>query len=271
MTEYQTLSAVVEGRVGYLTLTSPSSRNAISLQTLHDLQAAANGYNCESGPDVVILGGEGPAFSAGADISNFEAFLPVDESGAADFLGGADHAFRLATAGQRTVEAIESMLPFTISAIQGYAIGAGALLALSADMRVMAEDAYFSIPETEIGTPLVWGGVQRLVTQVGPARAKDLILTCRAVPADEALAVGLVNRVVPADELRNAVDDLAEALLARPPRVVRTTKQHINALTAAARAADPSFADAHIATAVWLDRDSRALAEKHARRFRNQK
>ena len=106
-------------------------------------------------------------------------------------------------------------------------MGGGFVLALCCDLRVAGDDAWFSLPEVELGIPLAWGGVPHLVREIGPARATELVLTSRRVPAAEALGMGLLNRVAPAGEHQRAAEELAEVLLRRRAEVVATTKRQV--------------------------------------------
>ena len=123
--------------------------------------------------------------------------------------------------------AIGAMRAVTIAAVQGPCVGGGFVLALSCDLRVVADDAWFSLPEAELGIPLAWSGVPRLVREVGAARTIELVLTCRRVAASEANTLGLLNQVVPRPELESTVAELAATLLARRPSVVTTTKAQL--------------------------------------------
>jgi enoyl-CoA hydratase/carnithine racemase len=110
-------------------------------------------------------------------------------------------------------------------------VGGGVVLAAACDLRVAAEDVRFSIPEVDLGIPLAWGGIPRLVREIGPALTKELVMTCRPFGADEAKAAGFLNRVVAEDRLDDEVDELAEAVASRPRFAVLATKAHTNAVT----------------------------------------
>ena len=125
-------------------------------------------------------------------------------------------------------EAMERMSALSIAAIKGPCVGGGVVLAGVCDLRVAADDTVFSIPEVDLGIPLAWGGIPRLVREIGPAFTRELVLTCRPFGPDEAKALGFVNRVVPRAELESAVDELAEQLARKAPGVVRATKRQVN-------------------------------------------
>ena len=219
-----TLRASVDGRVGRLELAQPDRLNPLGTTALRELAEAAAWFDAGDA-SVVEVRGEGRAFSAGFDLRELERPEP-DPDGRST-----------AEVGAVMAEAVAAMRAVTVARIQGPCVGGGLVLALCCDLRVMAADAWCSLPETELGIPLAWSGVPRLVRQLGPSRALDLVLTARRVPADEALAFGVADRVVPADGLDDAVAELVGVLAARDPEVVATTKAQV---TAAADALVPT-------------------------------
>ena len=124
--------------------------------------------------------GNGRAFTAGADLAAFTDGGGVDRAGT--------------DAGRVMAEAITAMQAVTVAAIHGHCVGGGVVLAATCDLRVAAEDVRFVIPEVDLGIPLAWGGIPRLVREVGPAATRDLVMTCRPFGAAEAQALGFVNR-----------------------------------------------------------------------------
>ncbi len=182
---------------------------------LEEVAAAARWFD-GTDASVVVVAGEGRAFSAGFDRRE---------------LGGAPVAGSKPTPelGAELASAVRSMRALTVAAVQGPCVGGGLVLALACDLRVLADDAWCSLPEAELGIPLAWSGVPLLVRTIGPSRAVDLILTCRRVGADEALRLGLADRVVALERLADEVDALVATLAARDPEVVRTTKAQVAA------------------------------------------
>jgi enoyl-CoA hydratase/carnithine racemase len=128
-------------------------------------------------------------------------------------------------------DALERMRALSIAAIQGWCVGGGLVLAAACDLRIAAADARFSIPEVDLGIPLAWGGIPRLVREIGPALTKELVLTCRPFDAAEAKAAGFLNRVVTADALDASALELARALAAKATHALFSTKRHVNAVT----------------------------------------
>jgi len=170
--------------------------NALSTALLAELAAAAKALVADPPGAVVVTGGD-RIFAAGADIAEF---------------GGPVEAARIAGHFREAFDAVAAIPRVTIAAIAGYALGGGCELALACDLRVAADTAKLGQPEIMLGIIPGAGATQRLPRLVGPARAKDLILTGRQVAADEALAVGLVDRVVPAARLLDEALELARFL-----------------------------------------------------------
>ena len=162
---------------------------------------------------MVVVAGDGRAFSAGADLASFDAA----ESSAAVARDAAD-------AGRRMAEAIEAMRAVTIAKIHGHCVGGGVVLASACDLRIATDDTRFSIPEVDLGIPLAWGGIPRLVREIGPARTKELVMTCRPFGAAEALAAGFLNRTVPASDLAAAVDELVGQLTGKSALTLTATQ-----------------------------------------------
>jgi len=215
---FETLVTNVDGALGHLTLNRPQKLNPLSTKVLTELAAAARWFDEQREVRVVVLRGAGRAFSAGADLSTFEGSEEEPTRAAAD-------------RGREMAEALEDMRAVSIAAIQGWCVGGGLVLAAACDLRVAAEDARFSIPEVDLGIPLAWGGIPRLVREIGPALTKELVLTCRTFDAREAKAAGFLNRLVPAEELEAAVLALAQSLASKPSHTLFSTKRHVNAVT----------------------------------------
>jgi enoyl-CoA hydratase/carnithine racemase len=176
--------------------------NALSAAVLAELEAVAVALADDPPGAVVVTGGD-RIFAAGADVTEF---------------GGPDEARTVSGNFRRATDALVALPRPVIAAVAGYALGGGCELALACDLRVASERAKFGQPEILLGIVPGGGGTQRLARLVGPARAKDLILTGRQVDAAEALQIGLVDRVVPHDEVNDRAIELA-AQLARGPLV----------------------------------------------------
>jgi enoyl-CoA hydratase len=179
--------------------------NALSKELLRQLESAAESLRNEPPGAVVITGGD-RIFAAGAEISEFQSADDQDQvvtRAEAELIG--QHFLR-------ALNAVADIPRATIAAISGFALGGGCELALACDFRIASEKAKLGQPEILLGIIPGGGGTQRLARLIGPARAKELIFTGRQVRADEALAIGLVDEVVPADQVLDRALDKASAL-----------------------------------------------------------
>lgn len=160
-------------------------------------------------------------------------------------------------------DAIEAMNGVTIAAIQGWCVGGAVVLAAACDLRVATEDTQFSIPEVDLGIPLAWGGIPRLVRDIGPALTKELVMTCRPFSASEAKEAGFLNRVVPAEQLMETVWELAEEVAKRPSLPIQSTKRHVNAVTSQMVGTMRSWSDADGLIAGFVDPECTAVREAY--------
>ena len=214
-----------DGVVVTVTLNRPERRNSLSDAMLTELGAAFAALRDDASSRVVVVTGAPPVFSAGAD-APISGRMSEEERRAA--FGGRKSQFRrLFERANATLEGLEQS---TICAINGHAVGGGWGLTLACDFRVAAAEAQLWIPEVDLGVPLGVASTTRFVRLVGPARAKEIIMTCRRYSASEALALGLVHRVVPRAELDKAVAELAATLAAKPFRPLAEMKARINAI-----------------------------------------
>jgi enoyl-CoA hydratase/carnithine racemase len=189
--------------------------NALNAQVQAEIAAAAAQVSDDPAIRAVILYGGERVFAAGADIKEM-AGLGYPEM--------AERSARL-QASFKTVAAIPKPV---VAAVTGYALGGGLELALCADFRVLGESAKVGQPEILLGIIPGAGGTQRLTRLVGPSRAKDLIFTCRQVPAGEALAIGLADKVVPDDQVYQAAVELVARYATGPALALRAAKQAVN-------------------------------------------
>ena len=211
--QYLKVSESPEGVVT-LTLSSPATLNALNSTILGELESFVDSLD----PDMVrvlVITGEGKAFVAGADISEM-AHLSEPEG------------YEFGVRGSRVFRKIED-LPFpVIAAVNGFALGGGCELAMACDIRIASAKARFGQPEVGLGIIPGFSGTYRLAKLVGQGIAKELIYTGRMIDADEALQIGLVNRVVAPDELPGAVDAVVAAILKNAPIAVSFARACIN-------------------------------------------
>ncbi len=177
--------------VAIIRINRPEALNALNIDVLSELSRTVDIVNVDEGIKVVIITGSGEkAFCAGADISYMVNIDPIA-------------AEKYATYAQTVLNKIEKMEKPVIGAINGYALGGGCELAMVCDIRIASNNAKIGQPEVTIGIPPGWGGTQRLLRLVGPAKSKELIFTGKMISAEEAFEIGLVNKVISLDESDN--------------------------------------------------------------------
>ena len=252
-TNFETIRVEKDGNLGFLTLARPERLNAVDGTMLRELALAAAWFDDQSEIDVVVLRGEGRAFCAGADLKAM---------GGASELNWRQRR-EAGQLGRRAMDALEQMRALTVSQVQGYAVGGGFLLMVACDLRVAAEDAVFFIPEVELGLPLAWGGVPRMVREIGPALTKELVITCRRFGPSE--VAQMVNRIVPADRLEETTLELARTLARMPTVPAAITKDHVNAV-ARSLAGATDFADGDTLQWVRADAESEAARSRYTER-----
>lgn len=239
-----------DGPVGRITLARPEKLNALSARLLGEMIELCGWLHRRSDVRVVVVAGEGRAFSAGFDLGDFSAPTTGDPRDGAD-LG------RLAT------DALTDVPQLTIAAVHGRCIGGGTVLVGACDLRIASEDALFSIPEVDLGIPLAWGGIPRLVRELGPAITKELVLTCRPFSAEEARSLRWINTVVPRADLDRHVTELATSLAAKPLYALRATKAHVNAVTEEIAGTGRSVQDADSLVYAMRDPESRRVSAEY--------
>ena len=222
-------------------LNRPQVRHALSRDLMREITALARALSDRTDIDVVILTGDARCFSAGADLNDAQAW-------ADDSLSTVQRR-DIAGTGFRMCKAWEEMPQITIAAIEGYAVGGGLALSLACDWRVLAQDAFVSLPEIALGIPLTWGTIPRLVNLLGPAKAKRLTILCERVPAPEALSLGLVDYVSDTGQALVRAQALAAQTLAQPAATVRMSKESVNAAATALNHASSYMAHDQIALA----------------------
>jgi enoyl-CoA hydratase/carnithine racemase len=214
-----------EASVVVLTVQRPQRLNALDTRTLDELEQAALDIQTDESIHAVILTGAGEkAFVAGADISEIAQDTP-------------DGAHARALHGQRVFDLIEHLGKPVIAAVNGFAFGGGCELAMACTLRLAADTARFGQPEINLGIIPGFAGTQRLSRLIGKTKALELILTGRQITAEEALTIGLINRVVPSIELMKEARSLAAELAAKPRIAVRYALEAVN------RGVQMSFAD----------------------------
>jgi enoyl-CoA hydratase/carnithine racemase len=206
--------AEVDGGIGWLRINQPERRNAISLEMWQGLADATAAFEADVAVRVVVMHGVGGrSFAAGADISEFEHQRANAEQ---KQLYG-----EIAARGHNGLAQLSKPL---VAMIQGYCIGGGMGIALQADLRFAAEDSRFAIPAARLGLGYEYPGLATLARLVGPSAAKDILFSARQIEAVEALRIGLVNFVVPPDELEARVRDYAANIAVNAPLTIQAAK-----------------------------------------------
>ena len=206
----------IDEHIATITINKPQVLNALSTEVLTDLNHALDEVEKVENIYAVILTGAGEkSFVAGADIAEMKDKDPKQATEYAQFADGI--FFR-----------IENFHCPVIAAVNGFALGGGCELAMACDIRIASETARFAQPETGLGITPGFGGTQRLARLVGAGRAKELIYTCRTVKADEALAIGLVNKVTKPEALMQETLAMAQTIGQKAPFAIKKAKKAIN-------------------------------------------
>lgn len=250
---FDTITAHVTGERGSLVLNRPDQLNPLSMHTLTEIEYAARWFDTHPDLKVVVVSGSGRAFSSGADLTAFSTKATWEDR----------------QQGWRMGRALDEMRAVTVARLHGWCVGGGLIVAAGCDLRVAASTARFSIPEVDLGIPLAWGGIPRLVREIGPARTKELVMTCRPFDAAEAHAAGFVNTVVAEDELDRAVEELVATLLAKPKFALLATKAHVNAVTESMVGTGRSWSDSEGLMAGLRDPEGQASAAAYVERLRS--
>jgi enoyl-CoA hydratase/carnithine racemase len=233
-----------DGAVATVTLDRPDRRNSLSDPMLADLGRVFGELRDDAAVRLVIITGAPPVFSAGAD-AKLKSSMSAEERRRA--MATRKSQFRRLF--ERVNTTLEGLEQITVCAVNGHAVGGGWGLTLACDFRIAAAEAQFWIPEVDLGVPLGVASTTRFVRLVGPARAKEIILECRRYSAEEALAMGLVHRVVPGVDLMKHTREYAQVLLAKPFRPLSEMKARINAI------AKTGIPEVNAMTEAFLERD----------------
>ncbi|MGB0382093.1 MAG: enoyl-CoA hydratase [Alphaproteobacteria bacterium] len=250
-----------DGAVATITFNNPEKRNAMSLEMWEGTTEHLRKLADDDGVRVLILrGAGGKAFVSGADISKFESERSSQEAMA---------HYNAATS--LTYKTLSEFPKPTLVQIDGYCVGGGLGVALSCDIRICDEGSRFAIPAAKLGLGYGLDGVKKLVDVVGPSYAKEIFFTARRFDADEALRMGLVNRVVGVGQVADTVREMAELIAANAPMTVNNTKYIINQTLLSSNERDVEGCEARV-NACFASEDyiegRRAFMEKRAPQFK---
>jgi len=213
---YETINVEIEEGIATITLNRPEVLNALNSQVFNELADVAVNLGNDDSVRVVIITGGDKVFAAGADVKQLVSVTAVEISTS---VRPSLRAFNL----------LETMNKPVIAAIAGYALGGGCELTLVADIRIAADNAQFGLPEIKLGIFPGGGGTQRLPRLIGVGKAKELIFSGDFISAEEALQVGLVNKVVPVDQLLTETKKMAKKFVARGAVALNLAKSCVNA------------------------------------------
>jgi enoyl-CoA hydratase/carnithine racemase len=248
---FKTLVVEVEGRVGRVTLNRPEKLNALSRQLMSEIVELGAWLKHREDIRVMIFSGAGRSFCAGFDLNDFSSASDGESPRQAADLG------RLAT------NALTDVPQLTIAAVRGHCVGGGVVFVAACDLRVATNETTFIIPEVDLGIPLAWGGIPRLVREIGPALTKELVLTCRPFGADEAKSIGFINQVVASGDLETTVSELAENLASKTLYSLHSTKQQVNAVMEEIAGTGRSAGDADMLVYAMRDPESREVTAQY--------
>jgi enoyl-CoA hydratase len=233
--EFTFLLAERNNGLGIITINRPEVRNALHAGVLDEMVQALELFRNDSEVRVVVFTGAGDkAFAAGADIAALREKSMLDA---------------LVPGMQAVYNVVENYDKPVIAAINGFALGGGCELAMACDIRIASENAKFGLPELNLAIIPGAGGTQRMTRLLGKGKTKELIFTGDIIPASEALEIGLVNKVVPHDQLFAAVTEMAEKMMKKGPLALRLAKLSINA-----------GAETDLQTGLLIEKISQAIA-----------
>ena len=221
MAEYKTVLVEQEESILKVSINRPKALNALNNDVLIELDQVITDAGKDDSVKVVVLTGTGEkSFVSGGDISEF---LSIEPAGAYDF----------SRRGQVLMNKIENLGKPVIAAVNGFAFGGGLELAMACTLRIGSENSRYGLPEVTLGAIPGYGGTQRLVRLVGKGRAMEIVLTGDAIDAHEAYRIGLINKVVPGEQLKDAAVQLAKRLMKNGPYALKVAMRAVNY--------DPSF------------------------------
>ncbi len=213
--EFKNIILETKEGVGIVKMNRPNAMNALNSQTLGELQQAISQLRDDDSVKVVVITGEGKAFVAGADIAEMKDMSK-------------EQAQSFSKNGQMVFDLIASLEKPVIAAVNGFALGGGCELAMACDIRIASDKAKMGQPEVNLGVIPGFAGTQRLSRLVGTAKAKELIFTADMVDAQTALSIGLVNQVVPAEQLMDTCMEMAKKIGSKGPLAVKLAKKVID-------------------------------------------
>ncbi len=215
---YKHLKVSKEAHVAFVRFNRPKTANSLNYDHLNEIEHCAHSFRDDGNTRVVVFTGEGKHFSSGADIKEMSSYDDIP-------LVLKRRKFRM---GERALNAILSMDQITIGAWNGGAIGGGACLATATDFRIGTEKTFIHYPEIELGLNLMWQSLPLTIRLVGPTRAKRLVIGGEKIFAEELLNWGLIESIVPQDQLMDACIEFAQIYVQKSPVAAQMIKRSIN-------------------------------------------
>ena len=249
--QFKTLVVKVEDRVGRVTMNRPEKLNALSRELMSEIVQLGAWLKLREDIRVIVFSGAGRSFCAGFDLNDFSS------------ASAGESPRQVADLGRLATNALTDVPQLTIAAVHGHCVGGGVVFVAACDLRVATTDTTFIIPEVDLGIPLAWGGIPRLVREIGPALTKELVLTCRPFGADEAKSIGFINRVVAPRDLETTVTELAENLASKTLYSLHSTKQQVNAVMEEIAGTGRSAGDADMLVYAMRDPESREATARY--------
>jgi len=238
--DYETILVEKAGDTMTVTLNRPTKFNAIDTRMKEEFFQLFTELRQDTATRFVIITGAGKHFTTGADMSDSSRqYVGPDAAQSARLVQLGGHDF---------IRNLENLEQITIAAVNGMALGAGLVIVMGCDFRIADTNARFGIPEANVGIFFTWGCTPRLVSLIGPTKAKEMIMTCDMMGADEALRTGLVNKVVSPEKLMDAAHEIIDKVGSKGPLAVRICKKIVNA------AAAPNIGDLYICEPELVER-----------------
>ena len=213
MRNYETLKYEQSGEIVTVSLNAPPL-NLFSSKMLEEMIECWHSLRNNLSARFLILTAEGDNFSAGIDINELSAGEITPEAARVQQLNG-----------HELMRSLENLEQITVCSMRGVVCGAGMAVAQACDFRIMTENSYYIVPETNVGTYYTWGCTPRLVRMVGASKAMEIIMTCDPIPAEEAHRLNLANKVVPNDSLMEATHEFIAKIASKSPMSIRITKK----------------------------------------------
>ena len=258
---FKNLKISNNGTEATLVLDRPERLNALSTQMMNELIVASEWFDKQPDLRVVTISGSGKSFCAGFDV---DAFIDEEKT-------SSENGKSSAEIGRLMSDSFERMGPISIACLHGNVVGGGVVLAAACDLRVASKDTVFSIPEVDLGIPLAWGGIPRLVREIGPTLTKELVMTCRPFNAEEAANIGFLNKVVNFEDLNETVKNLSSTIVSKPRIATLATKAHVNAVTSQMVGITRSWADSDSLDVALRNPESQAAQKTYLNNLKNKK